>query len=113
MTILAKWFINALSLVLAAYIIPGIFVESLYTALMVAVLLGLVNIFIRPVLIILTLPITIITLGLFALVVNSLLFWFVSTFVEGFSVDGFVSAFLGALLISAFSSLGNKLIVKD
>ena len=96
---------------LAAYILPGITVSSIYIALMVALLLGIANTFVRPVLFILTLPITILTLGLFTLVINGLVFWWLSSFVDGFHIDGFWYAMLGALLVSVLSSLGNKYIV--
>jgi len=116
MIIIAKWFITALSLLGAAYLIPGIEVKSFYVALIVALLLGLVNLILRPILIFLTLPITILTLGLFTIVINGLLFWFVATFVDGFDITepglkGLGIAILGALIVSAGSFLGNKLLV--
>ena len=97
------------ALLLIARLVPGVSVDSLYTALVVAVLLGLINITIKPLLLLLTLPLTLITLGLFALVVNAALFWFVATFVEGFSVDGFVPAFIGALILSLVNWAVSKL----
>ncbi len=111
MTIIAKWFISALSLLVAAYLIPGISVSSFYIALIVALFLGIVNAVIRPILVILTLPINIISLGLFIFVINGFLFWFLSTFIEGFYVEGLGVAILGALLVSVFSYLGNRFIV--
>lgn len=110
MYLLSRWILNALLLMAVAYIVPGIAVSGVYVALIVAILLGLVNAIIRPVLIVLTLPINVLTLGLFVFVINGLLFWFVASFVEGFSVDGFVPAFVGALLLTAFSWVGNKFI---
>jgi len=112
-SILVKWFVIALSLLLAAYLIPGISVASFYTALIVAALLGVVNLIFKPILIILTLPINILTLGLFTFVINAFLFWFLSTFVQGFSVSGFLAAFMGALVVSAVSYVGNKLLTND
>ena len=106
-----KWFIVALSLLLAAYAVPGIAVSSFYIALIVAALLGILNIFIKPILIILTLPINIITLGLFIFVINGALLWFLSTFVDGFSVSGLIPAIAGAIIISAGSFIGNKLFI--
>lgn len=110
--ILAKWFIVTLAILFTAKIVPGIYVESLYIALIIAVLLALLNLFVRPIIIILTLPINIITLGLFIFVINGFLFWFVSTFVEGFQVQTFFYGLIGAILVSVFSWLGNVLISK-
>jgi len=95
--------INALAIMLAASILPGIGVDGIVPALAAAVLLGLVNAFVRPVLLILTLPITLVTLGLFLFVLNGLCFWLVASVVKGFHVAGFGSAMLGALVVSAVS----------
>lgn len=111
MILIAKWFISALSLLAAAYLIPGIYVSSFYIALVVAFFLGVVNAVIRPILVILTLPINILTLGLFIFVINGFLFWFLSTFIEGFHVSGLFVAILGALTVSVFSYIGNRFIV--
>ena len=108
MMLIAKWLIVALSFLLAAYFVPGIFVESFYTALILAFVWGVVGLLLRPILILLTLPITIITFGLFTFVINALLFLFLQTFVKGFEVDGFLSAFWGALIVSTVTWLGNK-----
>ncbi len=113
MTIIAKWFISALSLLAAAYLIPGISVTSFYIALIVALFLGIVNAVLRPILVVLTLPINIITLGLFIFVINGFLFWFLSTFIDGFKVDGLGVAIIGALLVSVFSYIGNRFLVAD
>jgi putative membrane protein len=109
MSLLLRWLINALTLMMAAYLVPSIEIAGFYTALVVALVLGLINALIRPFLILITLPITILTLGLFTLVINALLFWFVASFVEGFNVGGFWSAFFGALVFSIVSSALNKL----
>lgn len=106
--IVTKVLIVALALLLCARFIPGIDVAGIYTAVVVAVMLGVLNLIVKPILVILTLPINILTLGLFTFVLNALLFWFVATFVEGFGVSGFFPAFLGALFISIASWLGNK-----
>jgi len=111
MNIIYRWLVSAGAILLVACLVPGITVTNIYVALMVAVLLGIANAFVRPVLFILTLPITILTLGLFTLVINGLVFWWLASFVEGFSVNGFGTAMLGALLVSILSSLGNKYIV--
>jgi len=113
MYIIAKWFISALSLIATAYLIPGISVSSFYIALIVALFLGIVNAVIRPILVILTLPINILTLGLFVFVINGFLFWFLSTFIEGFYVEGLGVAIIGALIVSVFSYLGNRFIVAE
>ncbi len=113
MILISKWFISALSLLAAAYLIPGISVSSFYIALIVALFLGIVNAIIRPILVILTLPINILTLGLFIFIINGFLFWFLSTFIKGFYVDGLWVAILGALVVSVFSYLGNRFIVAE
>ena len=110
MKIILKILVTVFALLLVANYVPGIEVVSFYTALIVAVLLGVINLIVKPILFILTLPINIITFGLFTFVINALLFWFVATFVDGFSVDGFVPAFLGALVIAAFGSIANRLL---
>lgn len=102
--------VNALAIVLAASILPGIEVDGIVPALAAAVLLGLVNAFVRPVLLILTLPITLVTLGLFLFVLNGLCFWLVASVVKGFHVAGFGSAMLGALAVSAASWIVTALI---
>jgi len=111
MKLLLLWLVNALSLLAVAYFLPSVSVASFYIALIAALLLGLVNTLIRPLLVLITLPITILTLGLFTLVINALLFWFVASFVEGFRVAGFWSAFWGALLYSVISSLASWLLI--
>ena len=98
--LLVVWLINALALLALPFLVPSVQVDSIYTALVAAALLGLVNTLIRPLLVLLTLPATVLTLGLFIFVINGLLFWFVASFVKGFSVDGFWSAFFGAIVIS-------------
>ncbi len=103
----------ALSLLIVEKIIPGIEVSSLYTAIIAALVLGLLNVFVRPLLVILTLPITILTLGLFILVINAMLFIFAASFIDGFRVDGFLPALLGSLALSLMSAIGNTLLLKD
>lgn len=105
-----KILIGALALLLAAYVVPGVEIDSLYIAIIAAIVLGIFNAIVRPVLILLTLPVTLLTLGLFTFVINAVLFWFVSTFVEGFAVSGFLAAFLGSLLVSVITTIGSKII---
>jgi putative membrane protein len=102
---LIGWLLNALALLAVAYLLPSIKVDSFVTALIAALVLGLVNTLLRPILVILTLPVTLLTLGLFLLVINGLLFWAVGSFLDGFSVGGFWSGVLGAILYSVISWL--------
>ncbi len=110
MKILARIIVTAFALLLVAHFLPGITVTGIFPALIAAVILGLMNALVRPILVILTLPITIITLGLFIFVINGFLFWFVASFIDGFAVSGFWIALLGSVLVSIVSSLVNKLI---
>lgn len=101
--LLAVWLINALSLLAVAYLVPSIQVASFAAALVAALVLGLVNAVIRPLLVLLTLPATILTLGLFIFVINGLLFWLVGSFLRGFVVGGFWAGVFGAILYSIVS----------
>lgn len=112
MRILLAWLVNTLALIAVAYLMPSISVSSFMTALVAALILGLINAVIRPVLILLTLPVTILTLGIFILVINGLLFWFVGTFIEGFVVQGFWAGFFGAILFSIVSWLLSALLLR-
>ena len=103
MRLLVIWVINALALLALPYVFDSIRIEGFYTALITALVLGLLNALIRPILILLTLPLNILTLGLFTFVINGLLFWFVASFVKGFYVAGFWPAFWGALVYSIVS----------
>jgi putative membrane protein len=94
-------------------LIPGIKVDSLSTAIIAAGLLGVINAFIRPILILLTLPLNILTLGLFSFLINAFLLRLVAYFVNGFAVDGFGAAFFGALVISIVNWLINRFIVRS
>lgn len=108
--VLLRWLINAATLIAIAYIVPGVEVSSFYIALITALLLGLVNVTLRPILIFLTLPITILTLGLFTFVINGLMFWFVASFIDGFNVAGFWPAFVGALIMAIVNWLVSSII---
>jgi putative membrane protein len=110
--LLAVWLINAAALVAVAYLMPGITVSSFGAALIAALVLGLVNAFVRPILVLLTLPVTILTLGLFIFVLNGLLFWAVAQWVEGFAVAGFWPAVLGAIVFSIVSWLLSALVLR-
>lgn len=109
-TILLKWLINALALYVTSYLVKGIEVSSAWALLLAAALLGILNAVIRPILIILTLPINILTLGLFTLIINGMMLWMVAFFIKGFVIQGFWPALLGALLISIISWIVNWLI---
>jgi len=100
LTLIARWIVNAAALLLVAYLYPGVHVDGFWPALWAALVLGLVNAVIRPILIILTLPATLLTLGLFLFVINALMFWLVAEIVKGFSVNGFWAALLGSILYS-------------
>jgi putative membrane protein len=103
MRLLLVWLINAVALLALPYLMSSIQVDSFVAALVAALVLGLINTFIRPLLILLTLPATLLTLGLFIFVINAFLFWLVGSFVEGFHVAGFWSALLGAIVYSIIS----------
>ncbi|HWK69226.1 phage holin family protein [Pollutimonas sp. M17] len=111
MEIILVWILNAVALLIVAYILPGITVASFGSALIAALVLGLLNTLVKPVLILLTLPITIVTLGLFLLVLNALVFWFAGSVLKGFQVNGFWWALLGAFVYSIVSGLLSRLLV--
>jgi putative membrane protein len=108
--ILFRWVINAAALVVVANMVPGFGVGTFYNALIAALVLGLVNALVRPLVFVLTLPVTIVTLGLFTFVINALMIWLVSTIVQGFVVTGFVPALLAALFLWVISLLTNWLV---
>jgi putative membrane protein len=113
MRLVLVWLINTVSLIAVAYLMPSISVSSFTTALIAALVLGLVNTIIRPILVILTLPATILTLGLFIFVINGLLFWLVGSFIEGFRVSGFWAGVLGAIVYSLISWLLSALVLSE
>lgn len=88
------------ALIAIAHFVPGIAITGWYAAIVVAVIWGLITLLVKPVLTLLTLPINILTLGLFSFVLNALLFWFVASFVDGFSVAGFIPALEGSVLLT-------------
>ncbi len=103
--LIAAWIVNALALLAVAYFVPGIHVSGFAIAMIAAVVIGLANILIKPILTILTLPITILTLGLFIFVINGLLFWGVGYFLQGFEVTSFKAGIIGSLAYSVISWL--------
>ena len=110
MTLMIRWLVNGLALMLVAYLYSGVQVTGLFPALIAALVLGLVNAVIRPILVILTLPVTLVTLGLFIFVINALLFWFVAEVVKGFNVAGFMAALIGSLMYSVITLITSWLI---
>ena len=106
----AKMVATAVAVLFAAYILKGVHVDSTLTALIVALVLGLLNSFIKPILIILTIPITLVTLGLFLLVINILIVKWAADLVSGFSVDGWFTALIFSLVVSLVSSLIESII---
>ena len=110
MSTLIHILITAGALVVVSYLLPGIHVVSFQYAILVASVLGLLNIFVKPIIVFLTLPATILTLGLFLFVVNAIIFMIASWLLPGFVVDGFVPALLGSLIVSIISTIGAKVL---
>lgn len=108
MKIIARLLLTVLTLLVIAEYVPGISVTGFKVALLAAILLGLLNIFIKPILMLLTLPINLVTLGLFTFVINAGLFWFVADNLDGFSVDSFWHALLGSVIVSLVGTLSSK-----
>ena len=100
MKILARWLLLAAALLLVAHLYPGVVVESFGSAMIAALVLGLLNTLLRPILVLLTLPVTLLTLGLFLFVINALMFYFAAALLSGFHVTGFLAALIGSLIYS-------------
>ena len=113
MRLLLVWLLNTLALVAVAYLMPSVSIASFGAALIAAAVLGLVNTIIRPILVLLTLPVTLLTLGLFIFVINGLLFWAVASILEGFEVAGFWSAVFAAIVYSLISWALAALVLRD
>ena len=109
-SIITRWLIITMAILLASQFVPGIKVDSISTVVIAAALLGLINVFIKPILIIFTLPLNILTLGLFTFIINALLLELVAYFVKGFEVQSFLAAFLGSLIISIVTWFANYFI---
>jgi putative membrane protein len=112
MRLVLTWLINAIALLAVPYLMHSVDVTSIGAALVAALVLGLVNTLIRPVLLLLTLPVTLVSLGLFIFVVNGFMFWLVAQWVDGFHVDSFLSAVGGAVLYSVISWALSTLLLK-
>lgn len=106
---IVRFLLSGVAVVLTAYLLPGVDVQDYWTALIVAMVLSLVNIFVKPFLILLTIPLTFVTLGLFLLVINALMILLTDYFVDGFLVNGFWWALLFSLILSLFNSLFSDL----
>ncbi|MBC7857684.1 MAG: phage holin family protein [Burkholderiaceae bacterium] len=113
MRLILTWFINAAALLAVPYLMHSVRVTDLGAALLSALLLGLVNTLIRPLLVLLTLPVTVLSLGLFIFLINGFMFWLVAQLVDGFHVDSFWSAVGGALLYSVISWALSTLLLKN
>jgi putative membrane protein len=105
MKTIVKWLLSAAALLAVAYLYSGVQIHSYSSALIAALVIGLCNMILRPVLVVLTLPVTIISLGLFLFVINALMFWAAAGMLDGFHVNGFGAALLGSLIYSAFGVL--------
>jgi len=110
LVIITRWLIITVAIIIASMIVPGIKVDTLSTAVVAACVLGLINVFIRPIVVLLTLPLSILTLGLFYFCINAFLLELVAYFVSGFQVTNFWAALLGSLIISIVSWIANSFI---
>lgn len=113
MKLILRWLILSVSVFVASRAISGIIIDPIWVSLIVGACLTLFNMFIKPIINILTLPINIITLGIFSLVINGAIFWYLSTFIDGFVVSSFYSAFVGSLIIFVVNWLLTKIFHSD
>jgi putative membrane protein len=113
MRFLARMVLNGLAIVIAAWIVPGLQLTGVVPALVAGAILGVVNALVRPVLLILTLPLTLVTLGFFIFVINALCLGLTAAIVPGFEISGFWAAFFGALLVSIVSWILNGVFASD
>lgn len=109
---LITWFTTAIALLITAYFVPGIYLSGLVASLVAAIILGLVNAIIRPILIILTLPITLLSLGLFLLVINGISLILVATLTPGFAIGGFLPAIVGAIVLTVVTWVIQLVVVR-
>lgn len=100
MKLLLKWILSAIALLAVAHLYSGVSVSSFTSAMLAAFVIGLLNVFVRPILVVLTLPVTLVTVGLFLFVINAFMFWAAAYVLDGFNVTGFVAALLGSLIYS-------------
>ena len=104
---LLTWLVTAISLMITAYIVPGFIVNSFFAAAIAAVVLGLVNAIVKPLLVLLTLPLTVVTLGLFLFVINAITIWLAGLLTPGFDVTGFIPALVGSIVLTVVASVIN------
>lgn len=110
--LLLRWFLNALALFLVSKLVPGVLLADFGAALIAIIIISLLNVFIKPILILLTLPITLITLGLFTVVINAALLLLAGSITPGFRVEGFVAALVGSILFTVLSMLLRSLLTE-
>ncbi len=113
MKLIIRLLLNALAVIILSYILPGIAVDSFTTAILVAVVLGILNFLVKPLLVILTLPVTIVTLGLFLLVINAIIILIAAKFISGFQVNGVLWAIIFSILLSLLQSILHSLLNDD
>lgn len=113
MKLILKWLIGSAALFATPYLIPGIAIADFYTALSAVFVFGVLSVTLRPALGLLTLPINLLTFGLFSFVLNAFIFWLLSTIVKGFEVNGFISALLGSLFVSAVLAVADFVLHHD
>ncbi|MBU7006274.1 phage holin family protein [Phosphitispora fastidiosa] len=111
--LIIRWVLNALALLATAWLMPGIGLDGFGAALITALVLGIVNAIIRPVILFFTLPLTIVTLGLFTLVINAVMLLITASAVDGFSVSGFWAAFFGSIIITIISGVLSRAVIDD
>lgn len=111
MILLLRWLLFALTIMFTAWLVPGIGVENFQSAMLVTVIMALINIFVRPLIVLITLPINILTLGIFTLIINAFLFMLAGYLAPGFEVDGFISAFLGSVVLSFLGLIINMVTI--
>lgn len=111
--LIIRWVLNALALLATAWLMPGIGLDGFGAALITALVLGIVNAIIRPVILFFTLPLTIVTLGLFTLVINAVMLMITASAVDGFSVSGFWAAFFGSIIITIISGVLSSAVIDD
>jgi len=110
MQLIIKWLLSAVALLVVAYIYSGVQVSSFGSALIAAAVIGLLNTFVRPILVVLTLPVTVVTLGLFLFIINALMFWAASGLMDSFHVTGFTAALIGSLIYSVLGLLIDRVL---
>jgi putative membrane protein len=113
MNFLVKILLSSLAVIIASYILPGVYVESFMVAIIIAVILSLLNVTVKPLLIIFTIPLTVLSLGLFLLVINAIIILIAGSLVSGFEIDGFWWALIFSLVLSVTNSLLAELSKKD